>query len=119
MLSHGLKTFVDFQLLQFKLNIMEYTITKFNAVDVGFHSSNIEPKDGIGRVGKAGIDKSFTLEQMIEIAKESNANIIVKGGENAKWYLKRVEDKDALYKGIESQEWRDTSRCTMWYIQWN
>ena len=99
---------------------MEHVVSlkKYCGVDVGYHSSNLEPLNSKGRVGKSGIDKTYTLEQVIQLAYEVEANIIVKGGPNAKWYLKRflLEDID---NEIKKQKWRDTSRATMWVIDWD
>lgn len=79
---------------------------------------NLEPLNGVGRVGKSGIDKSFTLAQMITLAYEIKANIIVKGGQNAKWYLKRCNMEDIPIE-MEKQKWRNTSRSVMWIIKWD
>ncbi len=99
---------------------MEYckSIEKFNGVDIGYHESNLEPLNGKGRVGASGIDKTFTLYQLIELAYEIKANIIIKGGPNAKWYLKYFP-KDQIQIKINKQKWRDTSRATMWVIEWD
>ena len=75
--------------------------------DVGYHSDNIHPLDREGCVGSAGIDKM-----------ESKPNIIIKAGPNAKWYLKRFQ-KDEIEDEIEKQKWRDTSRCSMYIIEWD
>lgn len=94
-------------------------MTKYTGVDISFgFGSDIEPMDGKFRVGKRGIDKNCTLEQVMTLAHEVNANIIIKGGKNAKWYLKSI-DTDMIPTAIEKQEWRDTSRCIMWVIQWD
>ena len=85
-------------------------------VDVGYHESSIEPLNSVGRVGKNCIDKTFTLQQVMLLAHEVNANVIVKAGKNAKWYIKRI-DIDYIQRGIEKQQWRDTSRAIMWVIQ--
>ena len=89
-------------------------------VDVGYHNSNIDPVDREGCVGKSGIDKSFTLDKVIELAykMDEKPNIIVKSGPNAKWYLKRFA-KDVIESEIEKQKWRDTSHCTMYVIEWD
>ena len=89
-------------------------------VDVGYHSSNIHPADREGCVGKNGIDKSFTLEKLVELAynMENKPNIIIKAGPNAKWYLKRFS-KDSIENEIQKQSWRNTSRCTMYIIEWD
>ena len=76
---------------------------------------NLEPLNGVGRVGNSGIDKTFTLDRVIELANEIKANIIVKGGPNAKWYIKRCNVED-IEEEIEKQSWRNTSRCIMWII---
>ena len=93
---------------------------RLTGVDAGYHSSNMHPVDREGCVGKNGIDKSFTLERVIELAykMESKPNIIIKAGPNAKWYLKRFS-KEAIDEEIDKQRWRDTSRCTMYVIEWD
>ena len=45
-------------------------------------------------------------------------NIIIKGGKNAKWYLKYCRI-DKLDKEIEKTKFRDTSRCTLFIITWD
>lgn len=90
-------------------------------VDAGYHSSNIYPANGEGRVGKGGIDKNYTLVEIIELAYriEERPNIIVKAGLDAKWYLKRFQ-KHELDEEIEKQsKFKDTSRCTMYIIEWD
>ena len=106
-------------LINFLCIKMEYirTLNRLDGVDVGYHESPLEPLNGVGRVGKKGIDKNFKLEKLIQLAYEIKANIIVKAGPNAKWYLKTCEIKN-LAKEIKKQEWRDTSRVKMWVIEW-
>ncbi len=89
-------------------------------VDIGYHKDNMIPNGGEGVVGKSGIDKTFTLERVIGLAHkmEVRPNIIVKPGPNAKWYLKRFSP-DTIEAEIEKQNWRNTSRCTMYIIEWN
>ena len=95
-----------------------HKLDKTNGVDVFYGSKyNLEPLNSVGRVGKHGIDKSFTLEKLMVLAYEIKANIIIKAGPNAKWYLKRCNVED-IPTEIENQQWRDTSRCTMWIIEW-
>lgn len=72
----------------------------------------------MGRIGASCIDKNFSLNQLIKLAYGIKANIIVKAGKNAKWYLKRVP-KNEILDDIEKQGYRDTSRCTMWIIEWD
>ena len=96
-------------------NIMK--LEKLKGVDV-FYGKNLEPLNGVGRVGNSGIDKSFSLEKIIQLAYEIKANIIVKAGPKAKWYLKRCNLED-IDMEIKNQKWRDTSRCTMWIITWD
>jgi hypothetical protein len=91
-----------------------------NGVDAGFHGSNIDPINREGCVGKNGIDKNYTLEQVIQLAYkiEEKPNIIIKAGKNAKWYLKRIP-LEILHNEIEKQtKWRNVSRCTMYIIEW-
>ena len=93
---------------------------KLIGVDVGFHNSNLHPRDREGCIGKSGLDKSLSLNQIIEIAykMENKPNIIIKAGKNAKWYLKNVS-KDTIESKIDKQKWRDTSRCMMYIIEWD
>lgn len=101
---------------------MEYikTFQKRKCVDIGYTNDNIHPVNGEGRVGKSGINKEFTLPQMVELAysMEEKPNILIKAGPNAKWYLKKFDTK-VLDSEIEKQNWRDTSRCTMYIIEWD
>ena len=96
------------------------TMTKYKGCDVGYNSSNLEPLNGVGRVVKSGIDKKMLFNQVLKLAHEIKANVIVKAGENAKWYLKRIDsiEKDKVTELIEKNSWRDTSRYTMWVIEW-
>ncbi len=99
-------------------------ITKRDGVDVGYHESPIHPSDGEGRVGKRGLNKALSFAEVVELAfktfdaDRNRANIIVKAGKNAKWYLKYcpLERVDA---SIKTQEWRDTSRATMYIVEWD
>ena len=93
---------------------------KREGVDVGYHSSNIHPADREGCVGKNGLDKTFTLARILDLAykMEEKPNIIIKAGPNAKWYLKRFP-KEVIEGEIQKQNWRDTSRCVMYIIEWD
>lgn len=95
-------------------------IERINGVDVGYHSSNIHPTDRNGCVGQSGIDKSFTFDMVLELASKmtNKPNCITKAGLNAKWYLKNIQ-KNIIKDEINKQQWRDTSRCTMYIIEWN
>ena len=52
---------------------------------------------------------------MIKLAQDINANIIIKAGKNAKWYIKKC-DYSNINNEIEKQRWRDTSRYTMYIL---
>ena len=92
---------------------------KYQGIDVGYHNANLHPENGEGRVGKSGIDKNYTLAQMLELAynMKEKPNILVKAGKNAKWYIKYC-DINRIEEAILSQQWRDTSRATMYIIDW-
>ena len=65
-------------------------IQKKRGCDLG-RGIDIHPEDGTGRVGKSGFNKQLQLNDLIEIAytiKNPRPNIIIKAGQNAKWYLK-------------------------------
>jgi hypothetical protein len=100
------------------------TIEKRVGADVGYHESVIHPadnsKDAEKRVGKRGLDKTLTLDEVVAIASrmEERPNIIVKGGKNAKWYLKYFP-RESIEEEIEKQQWRpNVKNCTMWVIEW-
>jgi hypothetical protein len=89
--------------------------------DVGYNNSNLHPINGMGRVGVMGIDKNFTLQQMIELAynMEEKPNILVKAGPNAKWYIKKCNINN-IEEEIEKQKrWRNISNYTMYIIEWD
>ena len=94
-------------------------IEKREGCDISYGSS-IEPIDREGCVGAAGIDKSYTLDMVINLAykMDDKPNIIIKAGKNAKWYMKKVPI-DKIDEAIETQKWRDTTRCRMYIIVWD
>lgn len=91
-----------------------------HGIDAGYHSSNIHPTDRESCVGKQGIDKMLTFDEVINLAfrMDNRPNIIVRGGNRAKWYFKRIP-LDTLPYEVAKQEWRDTTRCTMYIIEWD
>jgi hypothetical protein len=90
--------------------------------DVGYGAKvNLRPVNDEGCVGVDGIDKTYTLIQMIELAYKmpEKPNILIKAGPNAKWYIKKY-DPSVIDEEIEKQKsWRDISRCTMYVIEWD
>ncbi len=105
---------------------MEYikSLNKRYGVDVGWHKSNIHPKNGEGCVGKQGIDKNYNLQQVLELAykMEEKPNIIIRSGPKAKWYFKKVPSEDVesrISQYMEKNEWNNSvSRCIMYIIEW-
>lgn len=96
---------------------MEYIKEIRHGVDAGY-GVQFHPANGEGRKGKHGINQNLTLEEVIRLARkmEEKPNIIIKSGEKAKWYLKRYTMEE-LPGEIEKQQWRDTSKCTMYIIE--
>jgi hypothetical protein len=100
--------------------------------DIGFHSSNLHPatsqappaaapRESVCPRKNSGINKNFTLDEMIKMAYNmvEKPNIIIKAGPKAMWYLKSFP-KDVIESGIEKQKkWRDVSRKTMYIIEWD
>ena len=96
-------------------------LEKRGAADLGYHDSNLRPANDEGCVGKSGLDKSLSLNRILEIAykMDEKPNIIIKAGPRAKWYLKKCP-KHLIDIAIEKQRnWRDISRSTMWIIDWD
>jgi hypothetical protein len=89
--------------------------------NVGFIHSDIRPDDSQVCVGKEGLNKSLTLEQIITIAykMDTRPNIIIKAGINAKWYLKYFPKEKIQIEVDKQKKFRDISRCTMWIIEWD
>jgi hypothetical protein len=98
-------------------------IVKRRGCDVGGDNTNVHPVNGEGRVGKAGIDKTFTLEKVIDIAYRTpgKPNIIVKAGKNAKWYLKNIESSliEGMIEETNRSSWhKDVHNRVMYIIEW-
>ena len=86
---------------------------------------NLHPADGEGRVGKQGIDAKYTLDMVKAIAYRmpEKPNIIIKSGENAKWYIKECAT-DEIDREIEKTRicgWGKTkiNASTMYIIEWD
>tara|TARA_Y100000389_G_C17270472_1_gene417702 strand:+ start:512 stop:784 length:273 start_codon:yes stop_codon:yes gene_type:complete len=78
-------------------------------VDIGFGNF-------VGQLLK--FEKTSTLQEVMEAAHEIKANVIIKAGKNAKWYVKSCPE-DRIQSEINKQTWRDTHRATMWIIKWD
>jgi hypothetical protein len=91
---------------------MVYIETRYG-VDIGCYKNDLEPLNGVGRVGDSGIDKTLPLWRVMELAYEIRANIIIKAGRNAKWYLKRFPTEE-IEERISKKP-----RCTMYIIEWD
>jgi len=95
-------------------------IERRDGVCIGY-KDDLHPEDGRGRVGKSGFDKTLRLNNIIDIAytmENPRPNIIVKGGSNAKWYLKYCEE-DKIDQKIEKTKWlKNAKMCTTYIIQW-
>ena len=63
-------------------------------------------------------EKASTLQEVMKAAHEIKANIIIKAGKNAKWYVKTCP-VDRIESEIDKQRWRDTHRATMWIVKWD
>ena len=99
---------------------MEHAITirRMDGIDVNYGTQScINIENCPEREGVSGYNKNTSLTRMFELAYKTDANIIAKGGPNAKWYLKKI-DLNTLNDKINSQLWRDTSRIKLWIIEW-
>jgi hypothetical protein len=85
---------------------------------------NLHPVNGEGRVGKGGIDKTYTFDMVRALAYQmpEKPNIIIKSGVDAKWYIKKCP-KDEIDREIEKMRnsafGERASRCTMYIIEWD
>ena len=88
---------------------------KRKGVDVGkIGSSNLSHPDFPD--SKKGYPKIMTLNEILNLAKILDANIIIKAGDNAKWYIKKVP-KENIEEEIEKQKWRNTKTYTMYIVE--
>ena len=94
-------------------------IEKKLGCDIG-RGNGLHPEDGKWRVGKEGFNKNLRLNDLVELAytmDNPRPNIVIKGGKNAKWYLKYcIADK--IDEQIKKTKYRDCSRCSMYIITW-
>ena len=89
---------------------------KRTGVDVGYHD-NIQHPNYPNTSKTIGYPKELSLEVMLKLAKDVDANILIKAGKNAKWYIKRYP-KEEINSRIQKQHtWRDTSRCTLYVFE--
>lgn len=86
---------------------------------------DLHPADREGRVGIAGIDKTYSLEKVLALAYRipGKPNIIIKAGRNAKWYIKECAT-DEIDREIEKTRlcgWGKTkiNASTMYIIEWD
>jgi hypothetical protein len=82
---------------------------------------NLHPENREGCVGKEGIDATYTLDMVKTIAYRmpEKPNIIIKSGENAKWYIKKCP-KDEIIIEIEKMRnsvyGENAQRSTMYVL---
>jgi hypothetical protein len=88
--------------------------------DAGYHDSVVHPANGEGRVGKRGINAKYDIVRVFELARtmDPKPNIILKAGPTAKWYFKIIPIQTLDEEIQKQQSWRDTSRSTMYVIEW-
>jgi len=88
------------------------------------HGRDLHPADREGCVGNVGIDKTYTLEMVIGIAFKMprKPNILIKAGENAKWYIKECHPNDIDFEiekaRLAPRGGKSVHRCTMYIITW-
>jgi len=101
---------------------------KRKGCDVGFKSSNIEPINREGCIGKSGIDKKYTINMVINLAykMDDKPNIIVRAGQQnkAKWYMKKFPLSRIEEEIVKQQQWRQKKRdqlkyYEMWILVWD
>lgn len=97
-------------------------IEKKVGVDIGWNSFNMYPEDGEGRKGKQGFDETLTFERMLGIAYRMNPrpNIMIKGGLNAKWYLKYFPEELIEHEiGITTKWKKNIPHNKLYIITWD
>lgn len=80
-----------------------------------FENCNVYHKQDFGE--KYGYSRNLTLEEMISIAVENRCPIIVRGGTNAKWYLKgNNKTEDVVREKISKSDMNKWKRRTLYLI---
>ena len=80
-----------------------------------FENCNVYHKQDFGE--KYGYSRNLTLEEMISIAVENRCPIIVRGGNNAKWYLKgNNKTEDVVREKISKNDLNKWKRRTLYFI---
>jgi hypothetical protein len=98
------------------------SITKFDGADIGYRN-NLHPANGEGRVGKQGIDATYSLDHVLSLMynMEEKPNVLVKQGKG-KWYIKKIDQDriDNIDREVEKLKWRAeaVNRSQMWVIEW-
>lgn len=72
---------------------MNYSLSCYQNVDAYKNRYDISRENVPQKycIGANGFDKTLTIEEVIEhIAIPNGGNVIVKGGKNSKWYVKKV-----------------------------
>jgi hypothetical protein len=86
----------------------------------------LRPVNGEGCGESNGIDKTYTFDMVRALAYQmpEKPNIIIKGGKNAMWYIKKCATNE-IDREIEklrncSSSWeKKMVRCTMYIIEWD
>ena len=92
-----------------------------HGVDVGYFNSSRTVQNNMTHPdypeSKKGYPKDKTLEEMLVLAKDIKANIIIKAGKNAKWYLKHCP-RHELDAEIENRpRWKNSKNATMYIVE--
>lgn len=101
---------------------MNYQVSSFHGIDLYKWKYDVT-RDGLDAkycIGNNGFDKHMSLEEVIQkIAIPKKANLIIKHGPNAKWYVKQVpiEEIDKTLRE-KTKNYIYNGRSTSYRLSW-
>lgn len=96
-------------------------IETFKGIDVSTHGKyHVDLDNHPLREGKAGYDKTASFTEILQIALENHANIILKPSPTRKWYIKNIPleiFENMRINNFPNRRWRkDVYDGKLWYI---
>jgi len=92
-----------------------------HGVDVGYFDSSLSVQNNMTHPdypeSKKGYPKDKTLEEMLVLAKDIEANIIIKAGKKAKWYLKHCPRHELDAEIEKRPRWKNSKNATMYIVE--
>ena len=90
---------------------MLQSVVRYDACNYGNGGNIVEP---------LGFDKNTTFDRMIALAIENNCSVIIKNGDNGKWYLKAQNtDYNLVKERLEANKGNSPPGRKCWHIKFD